>query len=159
MKILTLFILLTSFNIHAGEFIYKKSEFDKLHKIERINGFTEFMSYERYLSFIKSAKEDSKYIIYVETNTKGDRRVLLANRSNGMKRTIKTGRTLKDFKKWNTKNLMKDRRLLSLHIINVNGIDMYSAVWVNYRNYSKEQKKLKRMYGISSPINTNKING
>jgi hypothetical protein len=151
MKKILILLVLFSFNLQATEYKYTTSKFDKLHASNRIKGFSELMSHARFKKYIKSLKEESKYIMYVEVDDKGYRRVLISNRSKGLKRTIKTGRTYKDFKEQNTLALLKDRKLLSLHVTNINDIDIYSGVWVNYRNYHKEVKKLKNKYGISPP--------
>jgi len=44
----------------------------------------------------------------------------------------------------------KGKKLLSLSIVNKDGINLYSAVWVTEDIFNRESKKL-QTYGISAP--------
>jgi hypothetical protein len=94
-------------------------------------------------------KKKNLYPAYIETDTNGNRRVLQLPYVPKFYLVAKSGRTFESFNKIYTQQRLYGKKLLSLHINRINGLDIYSGIWVSEEVYDREAAKL-QAYGIGS---------
>lgn len=132
------------------------STVDMLHSIERENKFTRWLSSKEYQSRFKNKsnfyKRHKMYPAYIEMDTLGNRRVIDIDYEPRFHWRCTSARSKDEFKKIHIKEtLNRGKKLLSLSILNKDGIDIYAGTWVSKDVFERESKKLKK-YGITSPF-------
>jgi len=127
------------------------SHIDKEHANLRKELFSEWMTPAEF-SNLFSTKYFKKnvYPAYTEVNALGQKRFLTIKWEAPLWWRIASARTFKDFKKVYTKETMYGKKLLSLHIIEVDSVKFYSSFWVTASLFERERAKLKQL-GISTP--------
>ncbi len=128
---------------------------DMIHTIERENQFTRWLSSKEYRSRFKNKsafyKRHKAYPAYIEMDTLGNRRVIDIPYEPRFHWRCTSARTKEEFKKIHiNETLNRGKKLLSLSIINKDGIDIYTGTWVSEDVFERESKKLKK-YGIAPP--------
>ena len=90
------------------------------------------------------------YPIYIELDSKGNRRTIEIPYEPRFYFSVKTGRLLQDFQHQHIKYIMNGKKLLSMSIKVEGGVKIYSGVWVSEHVFKREARKLAK-YGISPP--------
>jgi len=142
----------TNKNTTSSSFV-EASTVDTIHSIERDNKFTRWLSPKEFQNKFNTKYYQKKKIFpaYVEMDRLGNRRVLEIPYEPRFYYSVLTGRLENDFKKSHIQlTVNKGKKLLSLSIVNKDGINLYSAVWVTEDIFNRESKKLQK-YGISVP--------
>ena len=125
------------------------SKLNNYYKTSRENTFSEWMSQEVYQAQYDDGTYKNSYPAYIETNSKGERRVLrLRSASSYIKWSSTSARSLQYIKEVDVRNKMKGKRMLSLHVQHIGSQSFYSAVWVKNSVYNSERKRLEE-FGIS----------
>ncbi|PTB83873.1 hypothetical protein C9926_00575 [Sulfurovum lithotrophicum] len=145
----------TNKNTTSSSFV-EASTTDMIHSIERENKFTRWLSSKEYQSRFKNKsnfyKKHKIYPAYIEMDTLGNRRVIDIEYEPRFHWRCTSARSKDEFKKIHIKEtLNRGKRLLSLSILNKDGIDIYAGTWVSKDVFERESKKLKK-YGISPPF-------
>ncbi|HFQ61183.1 MAG TPA: hypothetical protein ENK39_02635 [Epsilonproteobacteria bacterium] len=128
---------------------------DITHIGERENKFTRWLSSKEYQSRFKNKsafyKRHKSYPAYIEMDTLGNRRIIDIPYEPRFYWRCTSARSKDEFKKIHIKEtLNRGKKLLSLSIINKDGIDIYTGTWVSEDVFERESKKLKK-FGISPP--------
>ena len=131
------------------------STVDMIHSIERENKFTRWLSSKEYHSRFKNKsafyKRHKSYPAYIEMDTLGNRRIIDIPYEPHFYWRCTSARSKDEFKKIHIKEtLNRGKKLLSLSIINKDGIDIYTGTWVSEDVFERESRKLQR-FGIAPP--------
>jgi len=131
------------------------STLDISNYIYREEKFTRWLSSREYQSRFKNKstfyKIHKMYPAYIEMDTLGNRRVIDIDYEPKFHWRCTSARTKEEFKKVHIKEtLNRGKKLLSLSIINKDGIDIYTGTWVSKDVFERESKKLEK-YGITPP--------
>ncbi len=131
------------------------SSLDTIHSIERENKFTRWLSSKEYQSRFKNKsvfyKKHKAYPAYIEMDTLGNRRIIDIPYEPRFHWRCTSARSKDEFKKIHIKEtLNRGKKLLSLSIINKDGIDIYTGTWISEDVFERESKKLEK-YGITPP--------
>jgi len=131
------------------------SSTDIVHIAERENKFTRWLSSKEYQSRFKNKsnfyKVHKMYPAYIEMDTLGNRRVIDIPYEPRFYWRCTSVRSKEEFKKIHIKEtLNRGKKLLSLSILNKDGIDVYAGTWVSEDVFERESKKLQK-YGIKPP--------
>ena len=159
--IITIIIILFSINKcstpenNLASDVIRGSATDIVHMMERENHFTEWLSSKEYHARFKNKSKFYKvhkiYPAYIEMDTRGNRRVINLPRESHFSWRCTSARTKEEFIKVHIKEtLNRGKKLLSLSVINKDGIDVYTGTWVSEDVFEKESKKLQK-YGVSPP--------
>ncbi len=106
---------------------------------------TPWMSRDAYQKLLDEyQKEQKEYPLYIEVNPDGDRRMLVVNKE-PFSWTVSSGMDLPYFRTKDTKQSVGGKKLLSLQVMNVNGVKFYTAVWVAKTHWEHEAKRLRAM--------------
>ena len=132
------------------------SKLDVVHFPEREAHFTEWLPNKTYQKRFKNKssyyKRHHTYPAYIEMDTLGNRRVLEVSYEPSFHWRASSGRLKEEFKKIHIREtLNRGKKLLSLHIMNKDGEDIYTGVWVSAEVFDREAKKLKKV-GIETPF-------
>lgn len=116
---------------------------------KRENAFTPWMSKQEYQGKFDNGyyKEKNSYPAYIEMNKNGDRRVIEIPYEPRFYWSCTSGRLYKRFKKNHVGYTVNGKKLLSLHIQVVDGVKVYTGIWVTKEYYNRELLKLSS-YGI-----------
>jgi len=130
----------------------QSSHLNSFHKYERENAFSSWISAAKWQKLFSSGYFiDNKLVpIYTEINEYGERRYIQIDYEPSYYWVIYTGKTFSVFKKQHTKQMMEGKRLLTLHISEVDSQKFYTGVWVSANSYERERKKLEK-FGIYPP--------
>ena len=131
------------------------STVDVIHSIERENKFRRWLSSKEYHSRFKKKsafyKRHKSYPAYIEMDTLGNRRVIDLTYEPHFYWRCTSARSKDEFKKIHIKEtLNRGKKLLSLSILNKDGLDIYAGTWVSKDVFERESKKLQK-YGINPP--------
>jgi hypothetical protein len=142
--------------IDSTSHFVEASTIDMMHSIERENKFTRWLSSKEYQSRFKDKSKFYKvhkmYPAYIEMDTLGNRRVIDIPYEPRFYWRCTSARSKEEFKKLHIKEtLNRGKKLLSLSILNKDGIDVYAGTWVSKDIFERESKKLQK-YGITPPI-------
>ncbi len=132
------------------------SKLDIIHFGEREAKFTDWLPNKVYQKRFKKKssyyKKHKLYPAYIEVDTLGNRRVLEVPYEPSFHWRALSGRLKEEFKKIHIREtLNRGKKLLSLHIMNKDGVDIYTGVWVSADVFEREAKKLKKL-GIETPF-------
>ena len=142
----------TEKNQNSSTFV-EASSVDTIHSIEREYKFTRWLNPKEFQNKFSTKYYQKKKIFpaYVEMDTLGNRRVFEIPYEPSFYYSVLTGRLENDFKKLHIQlTVNKGKKLLSLSIVNKDGINLYSGVWVSENVFERESKKLEK-YGITPP--------
>lgn len=143
--ILSVILLIFYSTAYADE--YSCSQLSDDGKQARETSFSEWMPRSEYQSKFDGILKYGKYPIYVESNENGERRWILANRTDGASIAVKSGRTFKEFKEDDKVRKVRGLSLITTHCLDIDGTVFYSGVWVQNEFLNGEFKKLTQ-YGI-----------
>ncbi len=132
------------------------SKLDIIHFGEREAEFTKWLPNKLYQKRFKNKssyyRQHKTYPAYIEMDTAGNRRVLELPRTSLFHWRASSGRLKDEFKKIHIREtLNRGKKLLSLHIMNKDGVNIYTGVWVSADVFEQEVEKLKR-FGIDPPL-------
>lgn len=116
------------------------------------NAFTRWMPQKEYQAQYNNGhyQRTNTYPIYIEVDSKGNRRVIPVQRESKVLWSTTSGRLYKDFKKISLKHKMKGKALLSRSVQKIDGMNVYSGVWVEEAYFNREANKLASL-GLSTP--------
>ena len=131
------------------------STLDMSNYIYREEKFTRWLSSKEYHLRFKNKsnfyKKHKMYPAYIEMDTLGNRRVIDTNYEPKFYWRCTSVRSKEEFKKIHIQEtLNRGKKLLSLSILNKDGIDVYAGTWVSEDVFERESKKLQK-YGITPP--------
>jgi len=131
------------------------SSVDMMHFIQRKNKFTRWLSSKEYKSRFKNKsafyRRHQSYPAYIEMDILGNRRIIDIPYEPRFHWRCTSAKTEDEFKKIHiNETLNRGKKLLSLSIINKDGIDIYTGTWVSEDVFERESKKLEK-YGIKPP--------
>ena len=131
------------------------STLDMSNYIYREEKFTRWLSSKEYQSRFKNKSKYYKvhkaYPAYIEMDTLGNRRVIDLVYEPRFYWRCTSARSKEEFKKVHIKEtLNRGKKLLSLSVIDKDGIDVYAGTWVSEDIFERESKKLQK-YGINPP--------
>ena len=135
--------------------VVEGSTTDIIHIAEREEKLTRWLSSKEYQSRFKNKSKYYKvhkaYPAYIEMDTLGNRRVIDLAYEPRFYWRCTSARSKEEFKKVHIKEtLNRGKKLLSLSVINKDGIDVYAGTWVSEDVFERESKKLQK-YGINPP--------
>ena len=132
------------------------SKLDVSHLGKREVEFTDWLPNRTYQKRFKNKsryyREHKTYPAYIEMDTEGNRRVLEIPYEPSFHWRASSGRLKEEFQKIHIREtLNRGKKLLSLHIMNKDGVDIYTGVWVSAKVFEREAKKLSH-FGIEPPL-------
>ena len=127
----------------------KSAYLDPRLKNKRERAFTPWMSkqvhQDRYDNgYYQKAK---MYPAYVEVDKEGNRRVLEIPYKPKFYWSSTSGKLFQNFKKKHIRHTLNGKRLLFVHIKNVDGVKIYTGIWITSEYLGRELAKLNK-YGI-----------
>jgi len=116
---------------------------------KRERAFTPWMSKQAHQKRFNNGyyKKAKTYPAYVEVDKEGNRRVLEIPYEPKFYWSSTSGRLFKSFKKIHIGHTLNGKRLLSLYIRRVDGLNIYNGLWITSEYLERELKKL-NAYGI-----------
>ena len=129
---------------------------DVTHIVDRESKISRWISNKEYKQRFKNKNKyfrtHKTYPAYIEMDTLGNRRMLEIPYEPRFYYRVASGRLKEEFKTIHIKETLNRRKkLLSLHIVKKDGIDVYTGVWVTEDVFERESKKLQK-YGITPPV-------
>jgi len=128
---------------------------DISHVVDRESKMSRWLTNKEYKQRFKNKnkyfKTHKTYPAYIEMDSLGNRRMLEIPYQPAFYYRVASGRLKEEFKKIHIKEtLNRGKKLLSLHIVQKDGIDVYTGVWISSGAFERESKKLEK-YGITPP--------
>ena len=127
----------------------KSSYLSSKYFTKREHSFTRWLSKKEHQQRYDNGyyKINQVYPAYVEVDRMGRRRVLEIKYEPRFYWNTTSGRLYKAFKKQHVKRTLNGKQLLSLHIIKVDGVKVYTGIWISNEAIARESAKL-QTYGI-----------
>ena len=111
---------------------------------KREQAFTPWISKREYQSRFDNGyyKQKGVYPAYIEIDANGNRRVLEIAYEPKFYWSCTSGRFFNKFKKIHLRHTLNGKQLFSMHIIRVDGVKVYTGVWLSREQISRERNKL-----------------